>query len=151
MLRPSPRVQDEALLRERARNRIDARTVDHPFSDYWDVFVLKHRHPGNVACHGLGLVLFLTILAAAAVTGHPAWLLGLPAFQLAGLLGHLVFERSHVDWRDAVASLRASACLARMFTLVATGRYGTEVARVSERMAAWQRSTEAAGGAGRGA
>src|SRR5205807_1659028 len=42
----------------RLRNRIDDRTLDHPFTRYWDVFVLKHQDSRNVALHCLGVVVF---------------------------------------------------------------------------------------------
>jgi hypothetical protein len=126
--------RDEAAERERRRNRIDRDTVDHPFADYWDVFVLKHRHPLNVAMHLLGFAVFFGLLVALWHTRRPEWLLALPAFQLAGLLGHWLFEKSHIDRQDAVFSLRASWCLVRMLVTLARGRYPAEVARVTARL-----------------
>lgn len=108
-----------------ARLRID--DAPHPFTDYWDVFVLKHRHPANIALHVLGVVLFYGIAIAALATRNAWLLLALPSSQLAGLLGHALFERSPIDIRDAVFSTRASRCLNRMFVRVLTGRYADDI------------------------
>jgi N-acyl-D-aspartate/D-glutamate deacylase len=117
-----------------ARLRIDG--APHPFTDYWDVFVLKHRHPANIALHVLGVVIFYGLLAAAIVTRNAWLLLGLPASQLVGLLGHALFERSHIDVHDAIFSTRASRCLNRMFVRVLSGRYGGDIrARLARREA----------------
>ena len=55
------------------------------------------------------------------------WLLLVPASQLTGLAGHLLFERSHVDTRDFLFSWRAARCLSRMFSRVITGSYWRDV------------------------
>ncbi|MBD3560990.1 hypothetical protein H6S82_19345, partial [Planktothrix sp. FACHB-1355] len=47
--------ESNANLRQKLRNRIDDRTLAHPFTDYWDIFVLKHQHPINVALHIVGI------------------------------------------------------------------------------------------------
>lgn len=140
VLRPLP--SDEVSAR-RLRNRIDDRTVDHPFTRYWDVFVLKHQDPRNVALHCVGVVVFYGLLAAAALTRSPWWLAALPSSQLIGLLGHRLFEPSFVDPQDAVFSLRASACLNVMFWRVITGRYAGDVARLRARLERYRRRAAA--------
>lgn len=122
---------------------ISAAITDHPFTDYWDVFVLKHQHPANVAFHAVGVVIFYGLCLWAWASGQPWWLALLPLSQLTGLLGHRLFERSHIDRRDAVFSLRATRCLNRMFVRLLTGRYPGEVRRLRAELAAY----EAAGGA----
>jgi hypothetical protein len=122
-----------------ARLHID--TAPHPFTDYWDVFVLKHQQPMNVALHMLGVIVFYGILVAAFAARNPWLLLLLPLSQVVGLVGHLVFERSHIDVHDAVFSVRASRCLNRMFVRVLPGRYGRDI---RDRRARRQRSVEAA-------
>jgi N-acyl-D-aspartate/D-glutamate deacylase len=118
----------------RAPERISDDIVDHPFTDYWDVFVLKHQRPANVACHMAGVVIFYGLLAVAWATGNPWWLCLLPSSQLIGLAGHRLFEQSHIDRRDAVFSLRASRCLNRMFVRVLTGRYFRDVRRLQRQL-----------------
>lgn len=118
------------------RNRIGQHVTDHPFDDYWDVFVYKHRDPRNLAAHCVGVVMMHAGLWGALALGNP-WLLGLiPASQVLGLLGHWCFEQTHIDARDAVFSWRATNSLNRMFVAVARGRYGAEVRRVEEALAA---------------
>jgi hypothetical protein len=120
------------------RARIDERTVDHPFTRYWDIFVLKHQDARNVALHCLGVVLFYGLCALAAATRNLWWLAALPSSQLVGLLGHRFFEPSFVDSQDAVFSIRASAALNKMFWRVITGRYMQDVARSKVRLARYQ-------------
>jgi len=114
-----------------ARLKIDA--APHPFTDYWDVFVLKHQQPANVALHMLGVVVFYAIVVVAIAVRNPWLLLLLPLSQIVGLIGHALFERSHIDVHDAVFSLRASRCLNRMFVRVLTGRYGADIRERRER------------------
>jgi hypothetical protein len=138
LLTPVAKAQGRRAVLERYRNRIDDEHIDHPFSDYWDVFVLKHQRPANVALHCLGVVLIYAGAAAALVTGNPWWLLFITLSQATGLAGHLLFERSHVDARDAVFSWRASCCLNRMLFAVICGRYWKEVGRVRRQYAGFR-------------
>jgi hypothetical protein len=115
--------------RWKRRNRISKDIPDHPFVDYWDVFVLKHRNPWNIALHVLGGIVFYAVLAAVWMQKNPWLLLALPLSQLTGLAGHYFFERSHIDLQDAVFSLRASRCLNRMFYQLLRGQYGEELRR----------------------
>ncbi len=128
---------DDVLARH--RNRIDDRTVDHPFSSYWDVFVLKHRNALNVALHCVGVVLLWAIPAWALLAGNPWLLLALPISQGLGLAGHRLFEQSYVDTRDAIFSWRAVLALHRLFLEVVTGRYPAHVRRLTAQLEAWQR------------
>lgn len=108
-------------------NPINASIVDHPFTDYWDIFVLKHQHPLNIALHIIGIFVFYGLLIAA-WKWHCFWLLlGLPLSQLVGLTGHLLFERSHIDLQDAIFSWRASSCLGRMLVRIAIGKYPDDI------------------------
>lgn len=120
--------------RRRRRNRINAFVDDHPFTNYWDIFVLKHQNPLNIALHGVGVVLFYGLLIASWITRNPWLLLLLPSSQLVGLAGHYFFERSHIDFQDAVFSVRASRCLNRMFFALLTGTYGREIQSRNEKL-----------------
>jgi N-acyl-D-aspartate/D-glutamate deacylase len=124
--------------RHAAVEPISAAITDHPFTDYWDVFVLKHQHPANVAFHAAGVVIFYGLCLWAWMSGQPWWLALLPLSQLTGLLGHRFFERSHVDRRDAVFSLRATRCLNWMFLRLIAGRYPGDVRRVRAELDAYQ-------------
>jgi len=125
----------KAVVLARHRNRISDGLVDHPLEDYWEVFVLKHQRHGNVALHCLAFMLMYVLVGWALLAAEPLILLLLPLSQLTGLLGHFLFERSHVDIRDAVFSWRALWSLHRMFFLVVTGRYAKEVQEMRRRLA----------------
>jgi N-acyl-D-aspartate/D-glutamate deacylase len=127
--------------RERRRTTvspISATITDHPFTSYWDVFVLKHQHPANVAFHAAGVVIFYGVCLWAWLTGQTWWLVLLPVSQLTGLLGHRLFERSHVDRRDAIFSLRATRCLNWMFLRLLAGQYPGDVRRARAELRAYQ-------------
>lgn len=116
------------------RFKVDVSGAPHPFARYWDVFLLKHQDPRNVALHALGVVLFYGLCAAAWLAGDWRWLLATPSSQLVGLLGHRLFERSPVDPSDAVFTLRASACLNLMFARLLRGRYFRDAAAARSRL-----------------
>jgi N-acyl-D-aspartate/D-glutamate deacylase len=113
------------------RNRINDSITDHPFTDYWDIFILKHQNPINIALHFLGVIIFYGVLALAVALGNPWLLLMLPLSQLVGLIGHYFFERSHIDLQDAIFSFRASRCLNKMFLYILTGKYRREIERTA--------------------
>jgi N-acyl-D-aspartate/D-glutamate deacylase len=106
---------------------ISDRLPDHPFTDYWDIFVLKHQHPVNIGLHILGICFFYGLLITT-WQSHNLWLLwGLPLTQFFGLLGHWLFESSYIDRRDALFSWRASFCLGKMLVRLVTGKYRDDV------------------------
>src|SRR5262249_50922931 len=112
--------------------------TDHPFTDYWDIFVVKHRNPFNIALHVWGVIIFYGLLIAVWMTRNPWLLFLLPSSQLVGLAGHYFFERNHIDLQDAVFSIRASRCLNRMFFKLITGGYGKEIRRANEALREYQ-------------
>lgn len=124
------------------RQRISQHIGDHPFTDYWDIFVLKHQHPINIALHIVGILFFYGLLIAAWQL-HNGWLLlALPLTQMIGLLGHLCFERSHIDLQDAIFSWRASYCLGRLLIRVLLGKYPKDIQQRQERLQRYQQAQE---------
>src|SRR6267142_162871 len=130
LLEPAVRLRGRSAVLKRYRNRIDDDTLDHPFRDYWDVFVFKHQQPRNVAMHCIAVLLMYCAVGSLVLTASPWWLLLALFSQAFGFAGHMLFERNHVDVRDAVFSWRASWCLNRMLFAVLLGRYWGEVGRV---------------------
>ncbi|MDZ7957360.1 MAG: Mpo1-like protein [Aulosira sp. DedQUE10] len=115
-----------------SRNKINNHILEHPFTDYWDIFVIKHQHPFNVAFHIIGILFFYGLLFSAWKLQNFWLLLGLPLTQLIGLTGHFLFERSHIDLQDAVFSWRASYCLGKMLFRVLTGKYQDDIRQRQE-------------------
>ncbi|MGL5065568.1 MAG: Mpo1-like protein [Microcoleus sp.] len=107
--------------------KISDRILNHPFTDYWDIFVLKHQHPINILLHIAGIIFFYSLIFVAVISQNYWLLLGLPVTQLIGLSGHFLFERSHIDLQDAVFSWRASFCLGKMLFRVLSGQYGEDI------------------------
>jgi hypothetical protein len=119
-------------LQKNLRNKINNQTLDHPFTDYWDIFVLKHQHPINISLHIVGIFFFYGLLFSTWKLQNFWLLLGLPLTQLIGLTGHLLFERSHIDLQDAVFSGRASYCLGKMLLRVIIGKYQDDIRQRQE-------------------
>ncbi len=128
---------DQAAEKRRLRDRVSDEIIDHPFTEYWEVFLLKHQDPRNVAAHCLGVIVWYGLAAAAVARREPWMLLLLPVSQIIGLVGHFLFEQSHIDLRDAAFSVRASRALNRMFWRVITGRYFLDVRRARRRLEAY--------------
>jgi hypothetical protein len=126
------------VLRQTLRNRIDDQIIDHPFTDYWDIFVLKHQHPMNVALHVVGILFFYSLLFWTWKLQNFWLLLGLPITQLIGLTGHFLFEQSHIDRQDAVFSWRASFCLGQMLFRILLGKYGDDIRQRQEVLQQYQ-------------
>jgi hypothetical protein len=114
------------------RNRINEQIIDHPFTDYWDVFVLKHQHPMNISLHILGILFFYSLLFLTWKLQKLWLLLALPITQFIGLLGHILFEPSHIDQQDAIFSWRASYCLGKMLLRVLIGKYQNDIQQRQE-------------------
>ncbi|MEW6130793.1 MAG: amidohydrolase family protein [Acidobacteriota bacterium] len=126
------------LEKQKRRNRISREIPEHPFTDYWDIFVLKHQHPANIFLHAVGVVIFYGLVVLAFALKNYWLLLLLPSSQLVGLIGHLLFERSYIDMQDAVFSIRASRCLNIMFWKILRGRYRKEIREKQARLKAFQ-------------
>jgi hypothetical protein len=125
---------------QKLRNQINNQILDHPFTKYWDIFVLKHQHPINIALHIIGIVFFYGLLFSAWKLQNFWLLLGLPLTQLIGLTGHFLFERSHIDLQDAVFSWRASYCLGRLLFRVLIGKYQDDIRQRQEILQNYQSS-----------
>jgi hypothetical protein len=65
------------------------------FRQFWPFYVREHSKPGNRRLHFIGSTLVLIIVAVAAVTARPLWLLAAP---LAGYgfawIGHFGIEKN---------------------------------------------------------
>lgn len=130
------RNQGEAL--ERFRNRLSADFEGHPFTEYWDVFLLKHQNKANVWLHCLAVFLMYFVPILAVVVGQLWILLFWPITQGTGLLGHALYEPTPIDTRDSIFSWRAFTSLNRMVFLVLIGKYDIELARVRNQLAEYR-------------
>lgn len=131
-IRVSP--DDERRYQEALRYRVNASIPRYPSRDYWEIFLLKHQNPINITVHALAMVYLYLLIGYSIYSGHWALLVLIPLSQIAGLISHAIFERSHIDFEDAIFSVRAFSCLNRMLYLCLTGRYGRELARLQARL-----------------
>lgn len=105
------------------------------YLDEWQFFVWRHRGPGNLAMHFVSFWTFVIAMIALAITWNPWLLVLVPVSQLVGFLGHYWFEDGGVRSRDFFRP-QTLAYLLKIFTLIALGRYGAEMARVRAVVAA---------------
>jgi len=129
---------EERAFQAQLRNRIRAGVAQHPFVDYWDIFLLKHQRPVNIWIHVGAMVYLYALVVAAILTRRPEILLLTPLAQISGLISHAVFERNHIDFEDAIFSTRAFGCLNRMMVTALTGTYWRDLARVQAEWRAWR-------------
>lgn len=134
----------EKAYQQRMRLRVRAEMGPHPFEGYWEVFVLKHQNPINIWVHVFAMIYLYALLAFVVTTQRWELLIIIPLAQISGLVSHAFFERSFIDFDDALFSPRAFRCLNRMLCLVLTGRYGKELRRVQGELRVWQASQSAA-------
>lgn len=110
----------------------------YPAADYWEIFVLKHRHPANLAFHWVSFMMLYGSPILALATWNAWWLFCVPLSSVVGVIGHCLFEDSSVDFRDTVYNPQTMRCLNRMFYRMATGRYAQDVALMTSRLHEYQ-------------
>ena len=94
----------------------------------WPAFVLRHRHPGNLAVHAASAVLFWVFPWIALTTGNPGWWIGFLVSGVVGAAGHYVFGDGGVSLREATSQPEVPWYVLRMFWRIARGRYGEDIA-----------------------
>jgi hypothetical protein len=109
--------------------------VADPLTD-WDLFVLRHRKPGNWVVHFVSLLLFYLSPVAAWATRDPWWLAGFLSSGVLGALGHFVFKDGGVNLRETTSSPTvAFFFVPRMFLRLFTGRYAQDLRTADARLA----------------
>jgi hypothetical protein len=122
--------KDEIIYQEKLRFYIGARFPKHPFTSYWDIFLLKHQNPVNIWLHVFAMFFLYGVILAAVLTQKWQLLFLVPLSPISGLFAHNYFEPTHVDFEDAIFSPRAFVCLNKMMVRAVTGSYWRELARV---------------------
>lgn len=106
---------------------------NYVYSDYWEIFVLKHQQPYNITFHMIGVILFYGVPITALYTQNPWLLCWMPLSPTIGLIGHWVFERSNIDLQDAILSVRTVRCFNKMFYRVLIGKYTEDIQEMNVR------------------
>jgi len=106
---------------------------NYVYSDYWELFVLKHQQPHNITFHMIGVILFYGIPITALYAQNPWLLCWMPLSPTIGLIGHWVFERSNIDLQDAILSARTVRCFNKMFYRVLIGKYIEDIQEMNVR------------------
>jgi hypothetical protein len=95
----------------------------------WDLFVLRHHRPLNLAIHAVSFAMFWGGPIAAVATGEPVWLLAFFASGAVGAFGHWVSGDGGVDLREATRSPTVVFFVTRLFARLLTGRYSDDLRR----------------------
>ncbi len=130
----------EREYQEKLRYYIGAKYPRHPFTNYWEIFVMKHQRPMNVWVHVIAMFFLYGIITASIYFRNWQLLFAIPISQGMGLISHNTVERTHIDFQDAIFSPRAFYCLNRMMVGVVTGSYWRELARVQNELALYLRT-----------
>lgn len=123
---------------DRYRNRVNDECLDHPFKEYWEVFVLKHQNNANILMHCIAFVIMYALFGLFVMSQSFWFIFAMPLSQMTGLIGHAYFERSSIDQRDTAFSWRALMCLHKLFYYVLTGQYAKECERVNLQLQQFQ-------------
>lgn len=99
----------------------------------WDDFVLRHRHPTNLAFHFVSCALFWAGPVLAIALRNPWWLAATASSGMVGAAGHAVSGDSDVSVRETTSSPRVVYYSTRMICRVVLGTYKHDIARAVER------------------
>ncbi len=124
------------------RLKISNELTQHPFTDYFDIFLLKHQHPMNVFIHVLSMVWHLICLLAIFYFKALWPVLLIPVSMYMGHWAHKKFEDNFVDPMDALGSPRAVRSLWKMLWLYLTGQYWSELKKRQLRLLAFKKNKE---------
>jgi hypothetical protein len=104
----------------------------------WELFVLRHHRPLNLAIHACSFAMFWGGPVAALATGEPAWLVAFFASGAVGAFGHWISGDGGVDLREATRSPTVVFFVTRLFARLLLGRYGEDLRRARDGLAAVQ-------------
>ncbi len=102
----------------------------------WELFVLRHTKPGNLAVHGASFVLFWVGWLAPLPLGDWRWWLLVPLSGPVGTAGHYLFRDGGVKLKEATVDPLVPLFVTRMFWRLARGAYAQDLARARARYAA---------------
>jgi hypothetical protein len=93
----------------------------------WDLFVLRHRHPGNLLVHFVSFVVYYGSVPLAIYFGNFYWLLGLPLSGVIGASGHYIFRDGGVKVSEATFDPQVVFYVTIMFLKIAQRRYRQDI------------------------
>lgn len=100
----------------------------------WDLFVVRHTHPGNLAIHALSAALFFGGPVVALLWWTPWPLVGFALSGLLGASGHALFKDGGVSPREATSQPEVPPWVLLMFWMLLTGTWWPEVEQARERL-----------------
>ncbi len=101
--------------------------IEHDL-DAWDLFVLRHTKPGNLAVHFVSFLMFFGAPVLALLTWDPWWLLAFFLSGGVGAAGHYAFDDAGVSLREATSTPTVPFFVAIMFYKLARRTYWADVA-----------------------
>jgi len=99
----------------------------------WDAFVLRHRHPVNLAFHFVSCACFWAGLVLPFVMRSPWYVAPTLLSGLIGAAGHAVSKESDVDLREMTSRPMVVVFSTRMILKILRGSYRADVERAVAR------------------
>jgi hypothetical protein len=105
----------------------------NPTLESWDLYVIRHQKPSNLAGHFISLLLFCGSPLLALLTSQPMWLVGFFISGGVGALSHHLTGDGKVNLQEATSSPRVVFYVTIMFAKLALGTYQNDIDRANAR------------------
>jgi hypothetical protein len=104
-----------------------------PTLESWDLFVVRHQKPSNLAGHFISFLLFYGSPLLALLTSQPMWLVGFFISGGVGALSHHFTGDGKVNLHEATSSPRVVFYVTILFAKLALGTYQNDIDRANAR------------------
>lgn len=105
----------------------------NPTLESWDLFVVRHQKPSNLAGHFISLLLFYGSPLLALLPSQPIWLVGFFISGGVGALSHHLTGDGKVKFQEATSSPRVVFYVTIMFAKIVRGTYQNDIDRANAR------------------
>jgi hypothetical protein len=105
----------------------------NPTLESWDLFVVRHQKPSNLAGHFISLLLFYGSPFLALLTSQPIWLVGFFSSGAVGALSHHLTGDGKINLQEATSSPRVVFYVTLLFAKLALGTYQNDIDRANAR------------------
>lgn len=105
----------------------------NPTLESWDLFVVRHQKPSNLAGHFVSLLLFYGSPLLALLTSQPIWLVGFFSSGAVGALSHHLTGDGKINLKEATSSPRVVFYVTVLFVKLALGTYKNDIDRANAR------------------
>lgn len=130
-------MEEEHAYQQKMSFYISDEIPEHPFDNYWDVFVMKHQNHKNIFTHVFFMYVLWALIITTIVTGELWPIILMPISMVMGNTAHKVVEDTYIDPFDAFAAPRAMVSLHKMMFLYTFGLYGAALKKRQDKLKAY--------------